>query len=159
MKTILLSISILFILTLPACGSAVTTQPVVPLPTETVPAPMQATTEEITRADQQGAVIVEVTPLNLDQPGQTLDFQVSMNTHSVDLSMDLATLATLATDAGLQVQAISWDSPLGGHHVSGILSFPATTEGKSLLEGTSELTLTIRSVDAEARIFIWSMNR
>ncbi len=158
MKTILLFTSFLFILILPACSPAVATQPVVLLPTETAPVPMQAATEGITRTDQQGAVIVEVTPLNLDQPGQTLDFQVSMNTHSVDLSMDLATLATLATDAGLQVQAITWDGPLGGHHVSGILSFPATAEGKSLLEGSSELTLTIRSVDAEARIFIWSMN-
>ena len=82
-----------------------------------------------------------------------------MNTHSVDLSMDLATLATLATDAGLQAEAISWDGALGGHHVSGTLSFPATVNGKPLLEGASQLRLTIRSVDANARIFTWSINR
>jgi hypothetical protein len=46
---------------------------------------------ELTRLDEQGMVTVEVTPLNLGMPGETLVFEVSMNTHSVDLSMDLAT--------------------------------------------------------------------
>jgi hypothetical protein len=159
MKPILIFLSAIFILFLSACSPAVKTQSAVSLPTETAPAPTQAAIEGTMRTDQQGAVVVEVTPLNLDAPGQTLDFQVSMNTHSVDLSMDLATLATLATDAGLQAEAISWDGALGGHHVSGTLSFPATVNGKPLLEGASQLRLTIRSVDANARIFTWSINR
>ena len=159
MKPILLFLSSMFVLFLSACGPAVKTQPAVSIPTETVPTSTLAAPGGMTRTDQQGAVVVEVTPLNLDQPGQTLDFQVSLNTHSVDLSMDLATLATLATDTGLQVEAISWDGPRGGHHVSGTLSFPATADGKPLLEGTSQLTLTISSVDTEARILTWSINR
>ncbi len=159
MKPILLSSSAVLVVLLSACSPAVRTQPAVSAPTETASATTQAAIGGATRTDQQGAVVVEVTPLNLDQPGRTLDFRVSMETHSVDLSMDLATLATLATDTGLQVEAISWDGPLGGHHVSGTLSFPVTAEGKALLEGASELTLTIRSVDAEARVFAWSIDR
>ncbi|MBE3039999.1 MAG: hypothetical protein IMZ62_14470 [Chloroflexi bacterium] len=159
MKPVLLLLSSMFVLFLSACNPAIKTQPVVSIPTETAPAPTQAASDGIMRTDQQGAVIMEVTPLNLDAPGQTLDFQISMNTHSVDLSMDLATLATLATDAGLQAEAISWDGPSGGHHVDGTLSFLATVNGKLLLEGASQLRLTIRSVDANARIFTWSITR
>jgi len=156
MKPVLLFL--LLVLFLAACSPAVKTQPVVSIPTETTPAPTQTVSEGPTRTDQQGAVVVDVTPLNLDNPGQTLDFQVSMDTHSVDLSMDLAMLATLATDTGLQVEPISWDGPRGGHHVSGTLSFPATADGKPLLAGASQLTLTIKSVDADVRTFTWSIN-
>ncbi len=55
--------------------------------------------------DNQGAVVVEITPLNLRNAEQMLDFEVVLNTHSVDLSMDLAALATLQTDNGYMVQA------------------------------------------------------
>ncbi len=158
MKPIILSFFFLLVLFLSACSPTAKVQPVVSIPTETAPAPAQAASEETTRTDQQGAVIVDVTPLNLGNPGQTLDFQVSMDTHSVDLSMDLSTLATLATDTGLQVEPISWDGPRGGHHVSGTLSFPTAKDGKPLLAGASQLSLTIRSVDADARIFSWSIN-
>ncbi len=153
------SFLILFsVLFLSACSPAARTQPIVSPPTETAPATVQTGSEGMMRTDQQGMVVVEVTPLNLDAPGQTLDFQVSMNTHSVDLSMDLAPLATLVTDAGRLAEASSWDGPRGGHHVSGTLSFPATVNGKPLLEGASQLRLTIKSVDAGARIFTWSIN-
>lgn len=112
---------------------------------------------DMTRMDEQGAVIFEVTALNLGTPADTLEFDVSMNTHSVDLSMDLAQLATLRTDAGLAVQASKWDATPGGHHVSGKLIFPSTQEAKSILEGASKLTLTIINVDATSRIFEWEL--
>jgi hypothetical protein len=110
---------------------------------------------ELTRVDQQGAVGIEVTPLNLRTPGDSLEFDVWMNTHSVDLSMDLAALATLTTDTGVTVQATLWDAARGGHHVAGRLVFPATTAGRSVLDGASKLTLTIVNVDAAARIYEW----
>jgi hypothetical protein len=109
------------------------------------------------RLDQQGAVVVEVTPLDLGTPADTLEFNVAMNTHSVDLSMDLATLATLMTDTGVTVQATTWDAPRGGHHVSGKLIFPTTKDGKSILEGASKLTLTIINVDVPSRVFEWEL--
>ena len=112
---------------------------------------------DMTRMDEQGAVIFEVTPLNLGTPADTLEFDVSMNTHSVDLSMDLAQLATLSTDAGLAVQASKWDATPGGHHVSGKLIFPSMQDTKSILEGASKLTLTIINVDAASRIFEWEL--
>lgn len=109
--------------------------------------------------DEQGAVSVAVTPMNLDEADpEALTFEVTMNTHSVDLRMDLALLATLTTDSGREVSAALWDAQPGGHHVTGILSFPAMVEGTTLLADASRLTLTIRDVDAPERIFSWQLN-
>jgi len=113
--------------------------------------------DELTRMDQQGMVIVEVTPINLGMAGDALVFEIAMNTHSVDLSMDLAQLATLSTDAGRVFQAVSWDAPRGGHHISGELVFPALVDGISVLDGASKITLRIRDVDAAMRTFEWDL--
>jgi hypothetical protein len=119
--------------------------------------PNTAGSDEMTRMDEQGAVIFEVTPLNLGTPADTLDFDVAMNTHSIDLSMDLAVLSTLTTDSGITIPATKWDGTPGGHHVSGTLIFPAMQDGRSIIEGSSRLTLTIVNVDAPARVFAWEL--
>ena len=116
-----------------------------------------STTADLTRTDQQGAVTVIVTPLNLDNPSEQLEFNVALETHSVDLSMDLATLATLVTDTGITVPATLWDAPRGGHHVSGKLIFPTTKDGTSILEDATTLTLIIVDVDASSRVFEWDL--
>jgi len=110
-----------------------------------------------TVVDEQGAVSVAVTPLNISGAAPTLDFEVAMNTHSVDLGMDLATLATLTTDDGRTVNAMLWDAVPGGHHVSGVLSFPAEEAGTAVIANATKLTLTIHDVDAPERIFSWSL--
>ena len=114
-----------------------------------------STSTELTRSDEQGEVTVNVTPLNLDNPSDQLEFDVALETHSVELSMDLAPLATLTTDTGIEVQATTWDAPRGGHHVQGKLIFPATKDGKMILDEASKLTLTITDVDAPSRVFEW----
>jgi hypothetical protein len=111
-----------------------------------------------TVVDEQGEVSVAVTPLNLSAPADSLEFEVALDTHSVDLTLDLVTLATLTTDSGRTVEPTLWDAPQGGHHVSGVLSFPAEIDGTSLLDGTSRLTLTIRDVDVPERIFAWKLS-
>lgn len=118
----------------------------------------QKQSKNTTQTDSQGAVTFEVTPLNLNNPGDTLLFDVTMSTHSVELSMDLSTLATLTTDTGTTVQATLWDGPKGGHHVEGKLSFPASQNGKSVLDGAKQLTLTIKDVDAPERTFVWELS-
>ncbi len=159
LKTPLLLAITLVALLLAACSS----KPAVPTPLPAT-APIQAATQagqaaasDLTRTDGQGAVEFAVTPLNLAAPGATLDFDVSMNTHSVDLGWDLAAQATLATDTGLQVIGQKW--PVGsGHHYEGTLSFPVTTgEGKPLLASAKTLTLTIRDTDVPERVFTWEL--
>ncbi len=158
-------------LVLAACGStgqassgSITSQPTQPAqPTEakqaTAPPAQQpaAASDNQVRTDSQGAVEVTVTPLNLDQPGESLEFEVGLNTHSVDLSMDLASVSTLTTDTGLSIQGSAWDAQRGGHHVGGKLIFPATVDGKPVLQGAKKLTLTVKNVDAPQRIFTWDL--
>jgi hypothetical protein len=143
--------------TVASAERAAATAAPLPSPSATATAPLTQPAVSLTRTDVQGAVTVAVTPLNLDNPGDTLDFDVAMNTHSVNLDMDLAGLASLATDTGRAVQASTWQAPSGGHHVDGTLSFPARTDGELLLQGTRQLTLTIRNVDAAERTFTWEL--
>ena len=164
MKHFILPLLLILTLTLAAC-SASTPAPQAGLQPDPVSSTESASSSgndanasaDLTRLDQQGTVTVEVTPLNLSNPSDKLEFDVALNTHSVDLSMDLATLATLTTDTGVSVQAASWDAPRGGHHVEGKLAFPATKDGKSILAGATKLTLTIVNLDAPLRVFEWQL--
>ena len=169
MKLFALTLLLLFILAACAPSQSTPVQPtlasnVVAAPTPTdnpalIPTlfPNAEANSDLARTNEQGMVVFQVTPLNLGTPADTLEFNVAMNTHSVDLSMDLAALSTLSTDTGVTVQATKWDATPGGHHVSGKLIFPATSSGKSILDGTSKLTLTIVNVDAASRAFEWEL--
>ena len=100
-------------------------------------------------------VTVAVTPLNLgDKSAATLDFDIALNTHSVDLGYDLTQIATLSSDAGEKVQPTKWNGPAGGgHHRKGILSFP------QLKNRGRTLTLTVRGIaDVPERTFTWKVN-
>ena len=168
MKRLVISMPLLgMALFLAACSAA---QPALSTTASTTPAKstgVMATTATLqaspsgrytAQTDKQGAVTFAVTPRNLAAPGATLDFAVSLSTHSVDLSWDLAAKSTLVSDTGRQVQGQSW--PIGnGHHYDGTLSFPAqTADGAKLLEGTQRLTLTIRDTDVAERIFVWDIS-
>jgi len=164
-------------LLLAACGSATAASSTLPAARLEATTPAQPTTQTAEtspaqpgqpvgqaimqlpeRSDAQGAVEVVVKPLDLGKTSQQLKFEVSLNTHSVDLSMDLTALATLTTDTGLTVQALAWDAPKGGHHASGTLTFPVSTaDGKEILDGASKLTLVIKNVDAPERSFTWDL--
>lgn len=119
----------------------------------------ESSTSPLQRTDKQGAVTVTVTPINLTNPGQTLEFDVSLETHSVDLNMNVASLSTLKTDTGVSVKGTAWNGPNGGHHVEGKLSFPANQDGKSILQGAKTVTLTIENIDAKVRTFSWDITK
>lgn len=169
-----LAFVILYLLS--ACSAATSVQPVVvpatlpvaqDLPEDAAPRqsepemvpesvlPERVWVLDVPRLDEQGAVSVEITPLNLNVPGHTLDFSVALNTHSVDLGMDLAALATLTTDTGLELPASAWEAPRGGHHVRGTLQFPSVQGETVVMAGVQRLTLVIRGLDAPERTFVW----
>lgn len=149
--------TLVFTLILVACAGKPNPTPVAGQESPSNPAGSSGTSwgEGTLLVDEQGAVTVEVAPLNLPGPGETLDFQITLDTHSVDLSMNLAELATLTTDTGKTVQAVKWEAPLGGHHVEGTLSFPAAVDSVPVLEEATTLTLTIENLDAPTRTFVW----
>lgn len=157
-KIILTFATLAFVLALAACSAAAAPEPTLPSPSAT-PEPVTVSTGASlpteTVSDSQGAVIVDVTPK--DFTAETLDFDVSLNTHSIDLNMDLAALAFLTINTGITVPASLWDAPRGGHHVEGTLQFPASLDGKSVLEGAKQITINIVDLDSPERVFTWDL--
>jgi hypothetical protein len=116
-------------------------------------APQRATRTFPARVSDAGRVVIEVRPLNLDRPEDTLHFQVAMNTHSVELNYDLTRLAVLRTDRGDEVTPLQWDGAQGGHHVNGTLYFPTID-----LKGAQWAEMVIRDVaGVPERTFRWEL--
>jgi len=139
----------------PATAAASIPSPVPPV-AATAPAPSPV--QDLARNDSQGAVEFVVNPRSWTREATgTIEFEISMDTHSVDLSMDLAELSTLQTDLGVSIPALDWTGG-SGHHVVGVLRFPAVgSTGPAVLEGAGLLILTIRDVDAPSRVFRWEV--
>ncbi len=154
MKRLLIPVVLVLILAGYGLSTRLNATAIVPVQAEQPP-----TFIDPSRVDEQGAVSITVKPSNLDKPDQTLDFEISMDTHSVDLSMDLTALATLTTDTGVTTNAVTWDAPRGGHHVSGKLSFPNKINGVALLKDASTLTLILRNIDIPERRFKWEISK
>ncbi|WP_376792772.1 hypothetical protein [Thermoflexus sp.] len=116
---------------------------------------------DLTRIHESNGVRVAVTPLNLNTPGDTLEFEVALDTHTRDLDFDLAALAFLRTDRGEEVRALAWDGGRGGHHLRGRLFFPSRDPtGLALIrEGVHVLELILRDVDgAPEHSFRWEVS-
>ncbi|HKZ30473.1 MAG TPA: hypothetical protein VJ482_12690 [Acidimicrobiia bacterium] len=81
-----------------------------------------------------GGVEVVIQPDLISEAGAA--FTVSLDTHSVELSMDPAAGARLEI-GGIEWPVVNWDGdPVGGHHRSGILTFSAAgpVEGEITIE-------------------------
>jgi len=86
-----------------------------------------------------GAVEVKITPTRLDATGA--DFDVTFDTHSVNLDLDVAHQATLTINDKTWTEPV-WDGAgAGGHHREGTLTF--TTAGPA----DGEAVLTIAGLD------------
>lgn len=88
------------------------------------------------RQVDSGAVEVKITPTGIDETGAT--FEVVLDTHSVELAVDIAAATTLEVD-GTAWAVDGWvGSRPGGHHRQGTLRF--TADGPA--SGTARLTIT-----------------
>ncbi|GIK37523.1 MAG: hypothetical protein BroJett011_13560 [Chloroflexota bacterium] len=106
-----------------------------------------------TQWNDEKAVRIEVTPLNLPQGGASLDFSVVFDTHSVDLGFDPVAISVLRDNTGREYPALEWkgDGP-GGHHRSGTLRFEAPNPSPKSVE------VVIRDVaKVPERAFRWSL--
>jgi hypothetical protein len=122
------------------------------------------TPQPLTQEDTQGGVTVSATLLTPDKPRPdgTLAVQVTLDTHAVDLDpYALETLAVLRDGQGCEVPALRLESPGGsGHHREGVLSFPATDAGGTLLVSpeAKAVTLIVRGIGGvPERVFQWPL--
>ena len=97
-----------------------------------------------------GAVEVEVKPVSVTS-GKEVVFEVSMNTHSVELNYDYTKIATLTDDRGNSYKPTQWTGGASGHHLKGKLLFAR------LSEKPKEVTLTVDGVDNKAESFSWQL--
>lgn len=102
------------------------------------------------QVNNERGVKVTVTLKHILGGAKTWDFEAVLETHTQDLSDDLAKSAVLIAD-GKQYTPLGWEgAPAGGHHRKGVLRFKAITPQPA------EAELQIRlSGDASPRSFKW----
>lgn len=119
------------------------------------PAPL-APAAELTQEHEGGGVTVKATWL-ADQQAPT--FAVVLDTHSVALDgYDLRELAILRA-GDREVAPTTWEAPVGGHHRTGTLTFPAAAaDGSPLITPqTRQFELLLRSIgDVPERVLTWN---
>ena len=136
----------------PSAPSPTAESPTVPPAPATKP---QAETEPSgyqSQVVEGGNVTVEVLPVAL-KAGSPSEFEIAMNTHSVDLSADMLKAVVLEDDMGKEYAPTKWDGPAaGGHHRSGKIEFPA------LSSGAKSVTLIVKDIAKVAeRTFKWEL--
>ena len=97
----------------------------------------------------EAAVTVKVTPRSL--AGDTWEFDVVFDTHSQELTDDLAKAAVLVAADGSEVAPLEWKGAApGGHHRAGVLRFKALNPAPSMVV----LRIT-RTGEPKPRVFQW----
>jgi len=106
------------------------------------------------QTNEEGPVKVKVTPIDVSRDAQIWQFNIVLDTHSVELDYDLTKVASLFDDQGREYKAVSWEGPgPGGHHIDGNLIFNA------VLPLPKEIEIRILNVgDVAIRSFIWELN-
>ena len=122
-----------------------------------------ATAADQTQTAELGAITFKVTPLNLeDAKAETLDFNIVLDTHTVDLNFDLAELVTLQI-GDQEVAASAWETAGSGnsnHHVEGTLRFATTdADGNALREAATEVSVVFRGLPGDSEhVFVWRLS-
>lgn len=104
------------------------------------------------KENDEGQVMVTVTPVDLSSAADAWRFDVKLNTHVAPITQDLATVATLGDDVSQNEKPSAWQGdPPGGHHRKGVLVF------KPISPMPRTITLKISGVGGVAeRSFTWS---
>src|SRR5262245_50416223 len=107
-----------------------------------------------TQKSSLGGVTLAVTPADVGPGAKVWSFRVALDTHSQDLSDDLAKSAVLLDGKGRESKPLAWDgAPPGGHHREGVLRFPAFDP----LPEEIELRVK-RTGEREPRALRWQLN-
>lgn len=109
-----------------------------------------------------GAVTLWVEPVVV-VPAEKIVFQVSMDTHSVNLEYDFTQVMSLTDSLEIKYAATEWDGGRGGHHLSGRLVFKPIGEQELLAKNINQqlvadlysMNLDVQGVDEQSAFFVW----
>lgn len=107
------------------------------------------------QSSESDGVTIEIKPVEVSAKAATWSFQVSLSTHSQDLSDDLVRTAFILDRAGnRKLMPTAWrgDAP-GGHHRKGLLSFKALTPLPKAIELRVQ-----RAREKAPRMFRWDLD-
>jgi len=99
--------------------------------------------------NSEGNVTVVVTPTI---SASSFDFEIVMDTHSVELGTDMLEISELKNDQGESYSPTAWEgSAPGGHHRSGVLKFNLVSPRPK------EIELIIVGIGGVDRRFRWKL--
>ena len=106
-----------------------------------------------TQSSVDRGVTVKVTPKVMASAAERWEFDVVLDTHSADLSDDLARSASLITDDGRTFKPAGWTGAApGGHHREGVLAFDVPAPRPAAIE-----LRIVRPGESAARTFRWQL--
>lgn len=118
-----------------------------------------STTENKTVFESQTSeadgVVITVKPLfSVDEKTSFWNFQLTLDTHSTELSEDLTAASLLLDETGRTYQPITWEGdPPGGHHRQGILKF------RSITPQPKSITLKLERFSKTNQVFTWQIEQ
>ncbi|MBI3033665.1 hypothetical protein HYY72_00715 [Candidatus Woesearchaeota archaeon] len=103
-----------------------------------------------TLTNSEGGVTIGITPSYIGEDASR--FEIILTTHEGSMDFDMAKNTDLFDSEGNRYSPSGWEgSPPGGHHRSGVLSFPPVKKG------SAGIRLVVRDVDGvPERAFSWS---
>lgn len=105
------------------------------------------------QTNEQDAVTVTVTPIDLGVDSKEWKFDVVMNTHSVELDQDMVKATILIDNPGEEYKPVRWEGAgPGGHHREGVLVFAP------IKPYPQHLNLIIKGIGGIDRPFAWILN-
>ena len=106
------------------------------------------------QTNNEGGVAIVVRPQSIKENAASWNFEISLDTHSVELNEDLVEASVLIDKNGKEYQPVEWEGDsAGGHHRSGVLKFAPISPWPKMIE------LKIRGVNGiEQRIFRWNLS-
>ena len=106
------------------------------------------------QTDQAGGVTIKVTPRNLGRDAAVWEFAVVLDSHTQDLSQDVARSAVIIDAQGARHLPLGWEGAApGGHHREGVLRF------KPLAPEAQVVRLEISGIGGTSvRTFRWQLS-
>ncbi|KKS99288.1 MAG: hypothetical protein UW07_C0016G0015 [Candidatus Nomurabacteria bacterium GW2011_GWF2_43_8] len=100
------------------------------------------------KINEQGGVTATITPIDILSPSSEWKFDIEMNTHSVELK-DPMLSTVLIDNEGKEYKPTSWNGPVEGHHMNGVLTF------NQIVPTPKFITLKVKNAGDIIRSFTW----